>query len=92
MSLHQQHWTAGCLPEGRALCNSCLADAGRFVDMEPAHFWQLMSVNYMGVVNTLQAAMVPMVKLGSGRLVVSNSIGGYMGEDACCLLHMQASS
>lgn len=54
--------------------------AGRFMDVDAAHFRQLIDVNFMGTVHTLKAVLPLMTERNSGHVVVVNSIGGYMGE------------
>ena len=53
------------------------------MDVDVSHFTELMSVNYMGVVHTLKAALPIMTQRRAGHVVVTNSIGGYMGAMHC---------
>ncbi|KAK9790752.1 hypothetical protein WJX73_000681 [Symbiochloris irregularis] len=67
--------------------NAGIGPGGRFMDMPCEHFDHLMNVNYMGVVHTLKAALPICLKQQSGKLVVTNSLGGYhgiLGAPACC--------
>lgn len=54
--------------------------AGMFLEEDIQH-WELVNrVNYLGVVYTLKAVMPGMVKRNSGRIIVTNSSGSFMGR------------
>ncbi len=43
------------------------------------HWEKVNRINYMGVVCTLKAALPGMVARKKGRVIVTNSSGGFMG-------------
>ena len=54
--------------------------AGMFLEEDIQH-WELVNrVNYLGVVYTLKAVVPGMVKRNSGRIIVTNSSGSFMGR------------
>ncbi len=54
--------------------------AGMFLE-EGIQHWELVNrVNYLGVVYTLKAVVPGMVKRNSGRIIVTNSSGSFMGR------------
>ncbi len=56
-----------------------LGTAGLFLEAEVSHWATVCSVNYLGVVHVLKAGMPAMVARGAGRILVTNSTGGFMG-------------
>ena len=53
--------------------------AGMFLE-EGLEHWELVNrINYLGVVYTLKAIMPDMVQRNSGRIIVTNSSGSFMG-------------
>ena len=54
-----------------------------------AHWDKVMRINYMGVVCTLKAALPGMVARNKGRIIVTNSSGGFMGAHPMLLAPMQ---
>ena len=58
------------------------ACAGMFLE-EGLEHWELVNrINYLGVVYTLKAVVPDMVQRNSGRIVVTNSSGSFMGGQA----------
>ena len=60
---------------------------GLFLDMPFEVFERQMSVNYLGAVRTVQAALPAMVARGRGRLVLTASplaVLGFAGYTAYC--------
>ena len=56
---------------------------------EGLEHWELVNrINYLGVVYTLKAVVPDMVQRNSGRIIVTNSSGSFMGAQA--LLHWVA--
>ena len=56
--------------------------AGMFLEEGVEHWETVNRVNYLGVVYTLKAAVSSMVQRNSGRIIVTNSSGGFMGRTA----------
>ena len=56
----------------------CLA--ALLLEADVAHFERVWSINLMGVLHTLKAALPDMVQRDRGCCVVTGSIGGFMGE------------
>ena len=66
---------------------SVCVPAGMFLEESLEH-WELVNrINYLGVVYTLKAVVPDMVHRNCGRIIVTNSSGSFMGEQA--LLHCQ---
>ncbi len=57
-----------------------LAHAGMFLEEGVAHWEAVNRVNYLGVVYTLKAVVPGMVQRNSGRIIVTNSSGSFMGR------------
>ncbi len=63
---------------------TCHGPAGMFMEEAGiAHWEKVMRINFMGVVCTLKAALPGMVSRNKGRVVVTNSSGGFMGARRC---------
>lgn len=60
-------------------CMPCAT--GMFLEAGVDHWEKVNQVNYMGVVYTLKAVLPSLVARNSGRIVVTNSSGGFMGTD-----------
>ena len=59
---------------------------------EGLEHWELVNrINYLGVVYTLKAVVPDMVQRNSGRIIVTNSSGSFMGEQALLCWRQQAS-
>ena len=56
--------------------------AGMFLEEGVEHWEAVNRVNYLGVVYTLKAVVPGMVQRNSGRIIVTNSSGGFMGREA----------
>ena len=55
------------------------AGAGMFLE-EGLEHWELVNrINYLGVVCTLKAVVPDMAQRNSGRILVTNSSGSFMG-------------
>lgn len=50
-----------------------------FLEADAGHWEQVMRVNYLGMVYTLKAAVPQMVARNSGRILVTNSSGSFLG-------------
>ncbi len=50
------------------------------------HWEKVNRINYMGVVCTLKAALPGMVARKKGRIIVTNSSGGFMGATQATFL------
>ncbi|KAK9917359.1 hypothetical protein WJX75_003521 [Coccomyxa subellipsoidea] len=62
------------------IANAGIGPCGMFLEEEGvAHWDKVMRINYMGVVCTLKAALPGMVARNKGRIIVTNSSGGFMG-------------
>ena len=57
---------------------------GMFLEADVSHWEQVTRVNYLGMVYTLKAAVPQMVARNSGRIIVTNSSGSFLGAVACC--------
>eukprot|EP00884_Botryococcus_braunii_P008927 jgi/Botrbrau1/18035/Bobra.0062s0025.1 len=51
----------------------------RIVDQEPEVFEKVAKVNYLGVVNTVKAALPGMLERNDGRIVIMGSLSGVLG-------------
>ncbi|CAK0787278.1 hypothetical protein CVIRNUC_010496 [Coccomyxa viridis] len=59
--------------------NAGVGPCGMFLE-EGLEHWELVNrINYLGVVYTLKAIMPDMVQRNSGRIIVTNSSGSFMG-------------
>lgn len=56
-----------------------------FLEEDIQHWDTVNRVNYLGVVYTLKAVVPDMVERNSGRIIVTNSSGSFMGETLYCL-------
>ena len=65
-----------------------LGAAGLFLEADVSHWAAVCSVNYLGVVHTLKAGVPGMVARGAGRVLVTNSTGGFMGAPLMLCAHM----
>ncbi len=76
------------------------AHAGMFLEEGIEHWEAVNRVNYLGVVYTLKAVVPGMVQRNSGRIIVTNSSGSFMGRefsdgscfDAALPIHTDVSS
>ncbi|KAK9790756.1 hypothetical protein WJX73_004357 [Symbiochloris irregularis] len=59
--------------------NAGIGPGGKFADKTSEFYEKLISVNYMGVVHTLKAALPTLAKQDSGHVMVTNSLAGYAG-------------
>ncbi|EIE20459.1 NAD(P)-binding protein [Coccomyxa subellipsoidea C-169] len=62
------------------IANAGIGPCGMFLEEAGvAHWEKVMRINFMGVVCTLKAALPGMVSRNKGRVIVTNSSGGFMG-------------
>jgi 3-oxoacyl-[acyl-carrier protein] reductase len=59
-----------------AIANAGIARYAPFADQDPADVEAMVSINVMGTINTVRAAMTPMLDAGSGHIVVISSGAG----------------
>ncbi|KAK9844000.1 hypothetical protein WJX81_001637 [Elliptochloris bilobata] len=76
----KQHDKMTCLFEGKHVAiTGGGSGIGLFLEADVGHWAAVCSVNYLGVVHTLKAGVPAMVARGAGRVLVTNSTGGFMG-------------
>ena len=69
------------LSQALRLCKAAMpAHAGMFLEDGIEHWEAVNRVNYLGVVYTLKAVVPSMVQRNSGRIIVTNSSGSFMGR------------
>jgi len=56
-----------------------IARPGWIQELAPAAFREMMEVNYLGTVHVVQALAAPMLERGSGHIVATSSIAGFLG-------------
>lgn len=68
----------------RMTCASC---AGSITEVDAAFHRKVMEVNFMGVVNTVSAAIPILLKQDSGHVTVTNSLAGLSGDELTAQVH-----
>ena len=71
-------------PTAVATATAAAAAAGLFVEQGPEAFARQMTVNYLGTVHTLQAALPGMLERRQGRVVVVASALAVLGFAGGC--------